>query len=227
MNWKFLAMTVALFVLCAFAPANAQTEKPKTQPVAPKGWVLVEEDDLIFFDGEPDYHFEEAKRHYMKGEKKETADEIRKAAAFMKLQESRATNSGKKSLAASIAELQKLADDIDKGAAVSEKDIDLAFARAHNALTKHYVSKAKEEYKEDSGMAGHDLKAATTNLELAVKWSGKKTEEGWDAVIDGARTISGKMMEGTGWTADKVSEAAGKVASESDKLGKKLESGKK
>ncbi len=227
MNRRICTLAVVFLMLFIFTGASAQTEKMKTLPKAPEGWVIVEEDYLFFLDDEPQTHFEKAKESFLEGDKKATAKEIRKAVVFMKLEESRATAEGKEALSTSIDELNKLADDIEKGAAVSDKDLDHAFARAHQALTKHHLSKAKEEYGKDSKKAGYELKAAANHLEYAVKWSGGKMEEGFDAGVSDARTIAGKIIDGAGWTAEKVSKAMEYLANESDKLGKKVEPKKK
>lgn len=224
MNRRILLSAVVLSILFICTVASAQTEKPMTPPKAPKGWVTVEEDNLILFDEEPQYHFEKAKGHFLKGEKMAAAEEIKKATAFLKLQEGRATDEGKKALVISIAELKKLAGDLEKGATVSDTDLDRAFARAHHALTKHYLSKAMEQYgKEDTKKAGYDLKSAANHLEYAAKWTSDKVEEGLENGVRDARALSGKMIEGTGWVAEKVGKAMEYIATESEKLSKKVE----
>lgn len=228
MNRRILVSAIVLSILIMFTVANAQTEKPKAPPKAPEGCVIVEEDYLIFFDEEPQYHFEKAKEHFLQDEKEAASKEIQKATAFLKLQESRATDEGKKALVISIAELKNLAEDIEKGVTISDKDLDHAFARAHHALTKHYLSKTMEQYgKEDAKKAGYDLKAAANHLEYAAKWTSDKVEEGFKTGIRDARTLSGKMIEGTGWVAEKVGKAMQYIADESEKLSKKVEPKKK
>ena len=224
MNRRIFALAIVLSILFMFAGANAQTEKSKAPPKAPEGWVVVEEDYLVFFDEEPQYHFERAKKHFLQGDKESAVKEIQKATAFLKLQEGRATAEGKKTLVISIAELKRLSENIEKGVAVSDEDLDKAFARAHLALTKHYLSKTMEQNaKEDAKKAGYDLKAAADNLEYAVKWTGDKVDEGLETGVREARILSGKMIKGTGWVAEKVSNAMEYIASESEKLSKKVQ----
>ena len=102
-----------LFVItCVLTPVtNAQT----TQKAAMK----VEE---------PESQFEKAYEFFLKKDLKAAASEIRKGVAFLKQEAGSAAKDGKKDLTASIHELEKLANEVEKGAVTSEKRLKDAFA---------------------------------------------------------------------------------------------------
>ena len=68
--------------------------------------------------------------------------------------------------------------------------------------------------------AGHELHAAAVSLEHGFAWAGEKLEAGMIKVMDDARHIAGKLIEGSGWAADEVGKAIEYLGREIDKLGK-------
>jgi hypothetical protein len=180
---------------------------------------------------EPEIHFQKAHEFFIKKDFKAAASEIRKGAAFLKLEAGRSTTDGKKALMASGDELGKLADDVEKGTVASEKQLKDAFARADHALANHHYLKASEYWaKKDEKKAGHALKAATQALEHAAEWSGHKLETAAVDVIKGVREGAGKLIEGTGWTLEEariLEKGIKDLGNEILKLGKDIEPKKK
>ena len=72
------------------------------------------------------------------------------------------------------------------------------FAGDDDALAEK--SWSKKEIKK----AGHELKAAANDVEMAMAWAGHKLEATTTAVLKDARAIAGKLSEETGWTTDEV-----------------------
>jgi hypothetical protein len=213
-----LAFVAGMVWLC---PANAEAQAPQ-KPLG--DWTPYEEDIWIVLVDEPEFHFQKAHEFFLKKDFKAAASEIRKGAAFLKLEAGRSTAEGKKALAASADELGKLADDVQKGTVASEKQLKDAFARADHALANHHYLKASEYWaKKDEKKAGHALKAAAQHLEQAAAWSGHKLEAGALDVIDGVRAGAGKLTEGTGWAADEVGKGIDDLGKEISKLGKAIE----
>jgi hypothetical protein len=220
-----LAFIAGMVWLC---PANAETQTPQ----GPLGdWTPYEEDIWIVLVDEPEFHFQKAHEFFLKKDFKAAASEIRKGSAFLKLEAGRSTEEGKEALAASADELGKLADDVQKGTVASEKQLKDAFARADHALANHHYLKASEYWaKKDEKKAGHALKAAAQALEHAGAWSGHKLETAAVDVIKGVREAAGKLVESTGWTAEKariVEKGIKDLGNEILKLGKDIEPKKK
>ena len=195
-------------ITCAFAPVTrAQTTQKSTMEVE-----------------EPESQFEKAHEFFLKKDLKAAASEIRKGVAFLTQEAGSAAKDGKKDLAASIQELEKLTNEVEKGAVTSEKKLKDAFVRANYALANHHYLKASEYWaKKEEKKTGHALKSATLHFEQAVVWSGHKFETGEAIVIKDIHTVAGKLIEGKKWTTEEVSKGIKNIGNEISKLGKKIE----
>ena len=203
----------------------AEAARPAQE--APEGYVLVKEDILNAFVDSPGEHFHKAKENFLKKDYKASAEEIRKGIAFLRLQAARANAEGKEKLDASIAELDKLADNVEKGTVTSVKTLDQDFAQAHYALAKHHYLKAVEEKSKGAGAkVGHDLKASAAHLKSGFKWTAGELEGAAAAVINDADLVAGKLIDGTGFIGKRTGDVIDKMGVEIEKLGKVLESKK-
>lgn len=211
---------------CEKKAQAAESAKPAS--TAPEGYVVVEEDILTVFVDAPGEHFHKARQSFLKKDYKATAEEIRKGAAFMKLEAARATSDGKKVLTVSIDELEKLATDVENGTVTSAETLNHAFAKAHNALAKHHYLKAIE-YKAKGAITklGHALKASAIHLEHGFAWAGHELEAATVAVIKDTGLVAGKLIEGGGWIGEEAGKIIEKIGVEIEKLGKMLEPTKK
>jgi hypothetical protein len=227
-----LAAALALATGCGKKAEKATTEEPvvgegtETLTVAetPKGKVLVDEEVLNIFVDEPEQHFKKAHELFVKKDTKAAAHEIRMASGYLKLEAGRATGDSKKALEASSRELDKLADDVEKGAVVSEKEVRDTFARADYALAMHHHAKAKESWeKGDTKQAGVHLMAAPTHLEYAKAWLKVGTKDDTKAVVRDTRTVAGKLTEGVGFVPEEVGKVIEALGKEIDKLGREVE----
>ena len=207
----FLLPIIFMFffiITWAFAPVTkAQTTQKSTMEVE-----------------EPESQFEKAHEFFLKKDLKAAASEIRKGVAFLKQEAGSAAKDGKKDLTASIHELEKLANEVEKGAITSEKKLKDAFGRANQALANHHYLKASEYWaKKEEKKTGHALKSAAFHFEHAVVWSGHKFETGEAIVIKDIHTVAGKLIEGKKWTSEEVSKGIKNIGNEISKLGKKTE----
>jgi hypothetical protein len=227
-------MTVLILLLVGSAVAFcAEAEKPAAQQgvsaaereATPQGPIVVEDEWWILFVDEPGYRFHRARDFFLRKDAKAAAQEIRKASFFVRMEAARGVDKADKDvLMASVNELRKLADDVERGSVVSAKRLDEAFARAHYRLAKHHQVKAKAVHaKGEHRRVGHELNAAAHHLEHGIAWSGHEAERGTLDVIKGARLVSGKLVQGTGWTVAEVGKAIDDVGTEIDKLGKRIE----
>lgn len=197
-----VALTMVLVPPFVWA-GGSQTESP-----AEPGKVLVEEEIIYFFVDEPEGHFQQAHENFLKKDFKGAAAEIRKGTNFVKLETARATGEGKKTLTASIDELEKLASDVEKGTVKSANDLGKAFARVHHALAFHHHMQASEAWaKKETSKVGHALRAAASHLEKALAWGGHEIEAAVVKVIGTGRHVGEKLAQGGRWTADEVGKA--------------------
>ena len=167
--------------------------------------ITVDEEDLAVLVGQTGAHFHAAREKFMADYLPAAADEIRISSAIMRLEHARATDEGKKSLKASIDELNELANKVELNMVDDPEELDKAFSRANYALANHRHLKAQEYYeKGEDGKAAAELRAAASNIERGFGWAGEKMEEGAVATIRGARLLTGKAIQAPGWVISKT-----------------------
>jgi hypothetical protein len=211
-----LALSFSLIVGCKKAEEPAEAPKPAEAPMSPAPVQAPEAKGT-------DEHFQKAHEFFLKKDMKAAASEIQKAAEMMKQEAEKATEEGKKGLMTSVNELEKLAKDVETGKEISEKKMKDVFAKAENALAKHYYLKASEQWtKKEAKGTGSALKNATLHLENAAKWAGHTLEAGAADVIEGVRIIAGKLKEEAKLGAEEVDKAIKDLGAEISKLGKKI-----
>ena len=228
MNYRVFGLTVALVTVFSVIALRAQAAPEKTCAQGPEGYVIVEEEFWVGLEDDLSRDFHETQENFLKKDLKAAASKIEKGVGFLKVEAARATGDVKKALLESAHELEKLASEVKAGAVKSAKDLDGAFARAHYALARHHQEKAREaEAKKEHKRTGYYLRAAATHLEHGLAWAGHKAEAGFIYVVDGARLVGGKLIEGTGWTVDEVGKAMDALGREIEKLGTKIAPAKK
>jgi hypothetical protein len=214
---RVVAATVFVLVLSTVnlvSPVSAQSK-----PSAPDGYVLVEEDVIVTFADEPRKNFRSAVSAFLNRKLNEAATDIRKGAAFMKLEAERATGDAKKVLADAVADLQKLADDVQKGVVADLKDLQNSFARAEHALARHHYMKAVElREKNETQKAGRELQTAADYVDSGQVWLTKKMHKGTQDVVNEARRVAGKMVAGAGASAEDIGKAFDNLGKELDRV---------
>jgi len=93
-------------------------------------WLVTDVTGWYPFVDEPQRHFSAAVEAFAKKDFKAAATEVRKSAAYVRLESARAVGEAKKGLDAAGADLEKTARALDKGAVKAEKDMDKSFADA-------------------------------------------------------------------------------------------------
>jgi len=222
--YRLIVALVAVMGIALFLTGTA-AQQPGAKPAAEAAKpVVIEEDVLVVFVDEPAHHFHRVHEFFLKKHMKSAAEQVRVAAGFMKLEAARATDEGKEGLNASVKELERLADDLEKGVDVSGNALSHAFARAHHALANHHYLKAAEEHAKNAPeKAGHDLKAAAVHVEQAAAWLGHDLDKGALDVLKGARLVGGKLIKGAGWAPDEVGKAIEDIGKLTEEVGKKIE----
>lgn len=177
---------------------------------------------------EPQRHFSSAVEAYAKKDYKAAAAEIRKATGYLRLEAARVTGDAKQALDGSVAEIDKLAASVEKGAVKDEKVMDKAFANANHALalahrTKAVESWARKEYNE----AGYELKAAAHGLESAAGWAGAEAKAGASGAVADTEALGDKLATDATWTRDEVAKGFESLGNAINALGQKIGSSKK
>jgi len=167
--------------------------------------------------------FQKARKDYLQKDMKAAAAEVRKGAAYLKSEAAVAKGKGKEALTASYQELEKLAGELEKGTVKTVKEMEMAFARAYNALaTNSHVKSAESWVKKEYKQAGNELEAAVGELEKGYIWAEQKAEAGTQKVIDDSKALSKKMKEGTSRASAEVGKAMKDLEDEIKTFGRKI-----
>jgi hypothetical protein len=175
----------------------------------------------------PRDEFQKAHESFMKKDFKASAAEIRNGASYLRREVETAAGNGKKMLSASVKELDKLADSVEKGAVKSDKELRGAFSRAERAVANNDYVKATDSWaRKETKETGHALNSAAEHMEQAADWSGQKLKAGASKAVKEGREISGKLVEGTGYVREEVGKALKRMGDAISGFGKKILPGK-
>ena len=153
----------------------------------------------------PGSDFQKANESFLRKDFKASAAEIRKGSDYLKKETEAAGEEGKRMLAASARELDKLADSVEKGAVKSDKKLKAAFSRAEQAIANDYYVKATESWtRKKTKETGEALNSAAEHMEQAVDWSGHTLKAGASKAIKEGREVSAKLVAGTGYVSEEV-----------------------
>ncbi len=167
--------------------------------------------------------FQKAKHDYLKKNMNSAAQQIKKAAAYMKAESVKASAKGKEAMTLSSQELEQLAVDVKKGTVTSVKKMEQPFARAYLALARDAHIKSAESWtKKESTKTGEALDSSAGYLERGLAWTGKKVETGTKKTIETSKNLSIKLKEKGNVIAKDVEKGLKDTGSEIEKFGKKI-----
>ena len=186
-------------------------------------WLVTDVTGWFPVADEPQRHFGAAVEAFAKKDYKAAATEVRKAAAYVRLESARAVGQAKTGLDAAGAGLEKTALALDKGAIKAEKDLDTAFANANHALALAHRAKAAESWAHKAyDQAGYELKAAAQGLEAAASWTGAEAKSAATAGVSDARTVGDKLASGGVWAKDEVAKGFESLGGALNRLGQSI-----
>ncbi|MGB4294213.1 MAG: hypothetical protein WBJ16_01075 [Smithellaceae bacterium] len=169
--------------------------------------------------------FQKAKKDYLEKNIDSAAKQIKKGAAYMRAEAVKASSRGKKALDDSARELDKLADDVKKGAVESVKKIEDVFARAYFVLAEEsYIESTEAWAKKEAVKAGEFLDAANKNLEKGMIWAGQKVEEKTTETMKKSRELSLKLKQKGRLITEEVGKSLQAIGDEIEKFGKRISS---
>jgi soluble cytochrome b562 len=218
MKLTFKPLTVAvLFVTMPFSGV-ALAEGAKT-PLAPAAQAVSAPET----EG-PQRHFDGAVEAYAKKDYKATVIEIHKAISEMRPEAGRVSSDAKQGLADSVAELDKLAASIEKGAVKDKQSLAEDFARANHALAvAHRAEAAASLARKEYGKAGNELKAAARDLENAAGWASRRAVADASGTVADTKELGEKLASGTTrWTRDEVGRGFEALGHALNELGHKI-----
>jgi hypothetical protein len=160
------------------------------------------------FVAESDKTMAIARGYFLKGDISKASAEIHKAAVLVKQDSLEVAADCKRGLEDAARELERLGEDVKKGAAKSDADLNRVFAKTDYALATGWHRTA-----EQSGKAGRDeaLKRASAALLGAAKWSATKpkgaTQSPLKAVEQSDQTVVTDLKAGVQNTGNSSKES--------------------
>lgn len=172
---------------------------------------------------EPQRGFTDAAADYAKKDYKAAAVDISQATSDLRLEAGRATGDAKQELDGSVAELDKLAASLDRGAVQDEKTLARSFAKANHALALEHRSKAASSWaRREYNNAGYELKASAQGLESGAGWVGADAKAFASSTVTDTRALGDKLASGATWTRDEIVRGFDSLGNSINELGKKI-----
>lgn len=138
------------------------------------------------FAGDPDKTMASAHESFVKGNMKRAADQVDKAAAYVRKESGQVTKSTRAAVVKASDQLKQLGADIKKGSVKSGDQLKKVFAQVDHQLAGAWHTTAEQARKSGKD-ATAALKKAGDGLEGAAKWSGTQLKEGTQASVDGLK----------------------------------------
>ncbi|WP_145211003.1 hypothetical protein [Planctomycetes bacterium TBK1r] len=160
--------------------------------------VVIDATILSAFVNKPCENFQSARSAFLAGNHQKSADHLRTASAFMRLESVRADAASRITIENSIGELERLASAVEKEQIQSYSVMQKAFVAAHLALSSHHCVQSshcccqleKGDQVGDVTCVCRELNAATIHLEQATMWKDEKARcrEPADASVSTSRS---------------------------------------
>ena len=125
--------------------ASAQPAKAEIKSKSSDEWYVVDETQFIPVLDDLGRHMLAARKSFLRKDNKAAAMHVREGAAFLTEEESKARVEDREKLKATVTDLNSLAARLDKGTIRGVKEIDTAYAKAHQADTESLWAIADEQ----------------------------------------------------------------------------------
>jgi len=191
------AAASALLLMAAAHSAGAAPDRAPapTVPPVPEGYLLVEDDVWYQLADEPDRHFLEARRDYLREKPADAASAILKANAVLKLAAAHADGDAKKPLQASILELETLAAKLAHDNVRAPRSLDRIFCRSFLALAYYNEAEARRHLRsEEPEKAARHLRAASRDVVHAAVWRGTELEDHLLQALGDLEKAAGRLL---------------------------------
>ena len=183
---------------------------------------FVEDGVAALLGGEANHHFHQARELFLNRAMDRSASQLRTAAAVVGLEAVLTVDDGDyNTLMISYYELLFLSEDVEGGRVRSAAPLSNAFVRAHRALAKARLSKARQ-YWELGGQArvGVNLRAANRNIDQWAAWRGHEFTAKTRARLAEARSVANALIDGGEFSSADVGMALELAAAQIEALDK-------
>jgi len=186
-------------------------------------WSTADADEWFPLVGKPGKRFQAAHEDFLRRDFKAAATELRKAAAYLRLESSRATDEGKKALQASVRDLEALAREAEQSGITNEMRLKSAFAGAEQALANSHALNAARAWADDSrAKAVQELKAAALDLEESTSWVGQEARKVNTEAVQEARLGWDKLTNETAVAREEFAQTLETLGKRIEELGRQI-----
>lgn len=160
-------------------------------------WVFSQQETLQPYSGQPAEHMQKAMTHFERESMQDAANEIRQAAAFVKLFAVRADLAGRKAMRQSADALSKLATQVEQDQINDAERLNADFSKVEGQLATLHTTRGMQDLDEGRfAAAGRELQGAAMYLDGRAERAGDKLRGRADAVVAAARQVAQELMEG-------------------------------
>lgn len=197
---------------------------PTETPIAPRGYVLVEEEVWLQWAEEPAQHLERAREYYQEKEYQRSAKELRKVAGYLKVTARHAGPRHAAPITKTGRDLEFLAHRVETIQVKSVEELDIGSARALHALAEYHYAMASEAWKrKEHTRSGEFMAAAATNLDHAAARVSQTVQKASAEVVHESREIGHRLVQGANWVSDEVSDGMSALGHQIEKVGHAME----
>lgn len=214
-----MKLLAASALLALFASVGGVSRATVSEP--PAGYAIVEENVIINLNRLPLTLLAAARDDFRNRNFGMASSDIYAASRLMAVQaKAGMLADGAREAASDLARTARM---VMKGKITSERVLDVQLAQAAQQIAQFHQASAKQHWdRKLLRTAGHDLAAAATATERAIEWSGHKIARGTSGILHGARDVSGKLLQGSGYVTAEVGKTIDSLGNEVDDLGKRL-----
>jgi hypothetical protein len=213
---RLLLACVATTLTAGALPGQSQIT---ARPVVTTG-VVVGGNGTAVIVSEPAERFAAARTALARHHRAQAVTAMRDAAMFVRGQVSLASGATKTDLAEAAGDLDRIAARVQSGKLNTPRELDAALRRADRGLARHHLERATRAWeRRESAAAGRDLYTAAQYTERLARDAGTGVERATAVVVRDTRKVSGKLVDGAGWTVAEVGTVFEKLGHEIDRLG--------
>lgn len=173
---------------------------------------------------EPHRHLRAALEAFIQKDLAGSAEEIRKASAYIRLESRRASLASRSELIAAERELDGLAARLSRADAPSAQELQAAFARADHARANAFRAAAEQRWNQKRfEAAGHELMAAAQALEDATHWHDRTLQTAGRDTAGTLRSLGDKLAAGGLWSREEIAHGLEALGQMLMRLGERLE----
>lgn len=171
-------------------------EMPDLRHTAPSGFVLVEEGLWAQHNDQPGIEFVAARDSVLQANLPAAAVAIRRAAAYVRAEASRADGTFKPRLQKVSVALMQLADDLGRNPDLASDPLGPVFAEAQHVLALHHIALARESVnEEDARRAGEHMAAAALNVRGALAWADRPLDRKTSDALDRVAALAAQLQD--------------------------------